>query len=149
MQAYIHSRMRRRTADFLQGRSSFLARGEWQMLITLSTKPSQTRKRREREKDSEWTHVQSPRMTGIVKLAVRAVAHHLQDLVIVVIVMIHLLQPSTLLILPILVCSWTLKILSTSTPHSLPLQLCPLLRSPVLRFQAPKFGSRLGLIYSR
>jgi len=58
--AYIHSRMRRRTADFLQGR--IIASRGCEILLTCQSPPeSTTRKRRKREEDCKWTYFQGTR----------------------------------------------------------------------------------------
>ena len=66
LQAYIHSRMRRRTADFLQGNS--ISYGSEINKLTVSSPPkSATRKRRKGEKDGQWTHFQgSGKLRGIL-----------------------------------------------------------------------------------
>ena len=58
--AYIHSRMRRRTADFLQGESQWrVLAGQSMALTGHSIAPRKTRKRGKRAQDGERAHVQS------------------------------------------------------------------------------------------
>ena len=63
LQAYIHSRMRRRTADFLQGEYLDYCLGSGKMLNRRSTQQSETGERGERAKDSKRSNIQSSGMS--------------------------------------------------------------------------------------
>ena len=56
--AYIHTRMRKRTADFLQGECGQTHDGRF-ILTANSAQPCPTRERGAREKDRQWPHVPS------------------------------------------------------------------------------------------
>ena len=64
LQAYIHSRMRRRTADFLQGEYLEYSLGFAKTLTPCSTQQGETRKRGERAEDCKRSNVQSPGMNA-------------------------------------------------------------------------------------
>lgn len=61
-QAYIHSRMRRRTADFLQGKIIPTHTLRSAVLLTTHSPPkSKARQRGKGAQDGQWTDFQSPR----------------------------------------------------------------------------------------
>ncbi|KAL2282864.1 hypothetical protein FJTKL_10250 [Diaporthe vaccinii] len=60
--AYIHSRMRRRTADFLQGKITFTLALSSAVILTIHSSPkSEARQRGKGAQDGQWTDFQSPR----------------------------------------------------------------------------------------
>lgn len=61
-QAYIHSRMRRRTADFLQGEITSTLAMSSAMILTIHSSPKgEARQRGKGAQDGQWTDVQGPR----------------------------------------------------------------------------------------
>jgi hypothetical protein len=63
--AYIHSRMRKRTADFLQGMIFYQYPLVRTKLTRISAAPRQTRKRGEGEKDCKRQNFQGARKLGV------------------------------------------------------------------------------------
>ena len=154
LQAYIHSRMRRRTADFLQGQRLYLYPAFATMLILCSTQQGKTGERGERAKDSKRSHVQSPGMIA------PNVCHRLRGRQVPAtsLFMLSNYQRSKhcaifrlCVSMPGFVFPRSLKPLVVGlSPETLPSQLRPPFRPPIFLFQSrTEFGTSLGLVHRR
>ncbi len=165
--------MRRRTADFLQG-EPIVKHLKLPMLKTFhSTQQSQTRERREREKDSQRTHFQSTRIVLVMEITVNVLLtmktkYHACNANAIWgdkpkkgALNAHANAQTYLQIQPLgsqhsrrrphpsLVLPRTLKLPLLQSPNPLPLQLRPPLRTPVLLLQLPKLRPRLRFVHRR